>query len=117
MRRRAHIRDYVGPTISWRDSASQGRQDDLDLFDRPAGDAVGGPARPGSELRAAAIVSDVRIKNPDSDAIRLEVEHREGVAMAVLLSYRIQKRLIGREVAYGDMIGEAADQKIWPPST
>jgi hypothetical protein len=67
----------------------------------------------GAGLRATAIVSDVRIRNPDSDAIRVEVEHREGVAMVVVLPYRVQKKLLGREVTYGDMIGESSEQKIW----
>jgi hypothetical protein len=68
------------------------------------------------ELRGAAVVSDVRIKDPAGDAIRVEVEHREGMAMAVLLPYRVQKKLLGRDVAYGDMLGESAERRIWPAS-
>lgn len=67
-----------------------------------------------AELRGVAVVSEVRTKNPDRDAIRVEVEHREGVAMAVLLPYRVQRKLIGREVAYGDLQASPAERRIWP---
>ena len=73
-----------------------------------------GLRRQGADVRGAAVVSDVRIKDPDSDAVRVEVEHREGVAMAVLLPYRVQKKLIGREVAYGELRAIPAERRIWP---
>jgi hypothetical protein len=121
---------------SWRDSASQQCQDDLDsllsvtlpfaqqmlgksgeFYPFAAAVTVGGEARltapePGrddhpasadirsslfdalrqdrADLRAVAICSDVRL--PDSDAVRVELEHRDGQAMAVLLPYK-KKRL------------------------
>jgi hypothetical protein len=147
--------------VSWRDSVSQGCQDDLDRLLQEAlgfarqllaknGEffpyavslanngatkmvaAYEGSEHPastdllamlfaglhgqGPDLRGAAVVSDVRIKDPDSDAIRVEVEHREGVAMAVLLPYRIQKKLLGREIAYGEMRLTDAERRIWPAS-
>lgn len=147
--------------MSWRDSVSQGCQDDLDrllqealplakqllakngeFFPYAVSLANSGATRlvaayegsehpastdllrmlyegflaQGAELRGAAIVSDVRIKDPDSDAIRVEVEHREGMAMAVLLPYRLQKKMFGREIAYGEMRGSPAERRIWPPS-
>jgi hypothetical protein len=70
----------------------------------------------GPELRGVAVVSDVRIKEPLSDAIRVEVEHREGVAMAVLLPYQVRKKLLGRDVTYGDMRASGAHPRIWPAS-
>jgi len=71
----------------------------------------------GGDLRAAVVVSDVRIKNPDSDAVRVEVEHREGVALAVLLPYRVQTKSVDREVAYGELRAIAAKRRIWPESS
>ena len=121
---------------SWRDSATQQAQDDLDrlvnaalqfaqqMLDQhgeffPYGIALtadgemamvaadsGGSDRPASSdvlatlldgfqrdrasLRATATVSDVRLSS--SDAIRVELEHRDGHAMAVVLPYT-KKRL------------------------
>jgi len=145
--------------MSWRDSASQGCQDDLDeLLNQAlpfaqqslaksgefypyafsmnlAGEIRMASAYEGSEhpkstdllqmlyeglraeaadLRGVAVVSDVRIKNPDGDAIRLEVEHREGIAIGVLLPYQVRKKLFGREVTYGEMRGSPAERRIWP---
>src|SRR5688500_9669351 len=119
--------------MSWRDSASQEAQDDLDgLLNHSLGFAMQmlekhgefmpfaatvtvegdnqmvmapsgidddnslamiGRLRAGvmasrDELRAAALTSDVRING--SDAIRVEVEHREGQAMTLLLTYSIE---------------------------
>lgn len=70
-----------------------------------------------ADLRGVAVVSDVRVKNPDSDAIRVEMEHREGVAIGVLLPYQVRKKLIGREVIYGEMLGSAAERRLWPQPT
>jgi len=66
------------------------------------------------QLRGASVVADVRIKDPDGDAIRVEVEHREGVgvAIAVLLPYTIQKK----QMVYGNMQAAAAQRRIWPAS-
>jgi hypothetical protein len=144
---------------SWRDSASQGCQNDLDALLAEALPAAQGflakygeffpfgfsmastgeaglvAASDGSEhpdstnllkmlydglreqgesLRGAAVVADVRIKDPDGDAIRVELEHRERVALVVFLPYRVQKKLLGREVAYGEMRLEGAEKRIWP---
>jgi hypothetical protein len=60
-------------------------------------------------LRAAAIVSDVR--TTESDAIRVELEHREGACMAVLLPY--SKRRLRKGVEYGDLAATAAEPRIW----
>jgi|SRR5215469_711484 len=140
---------------SWRDSASQGSQDDLDgllnvtlpfaqqMLEKsgefyPFGAAVtangetrliaGDPAQgehPASaevlstllkgfrqtraDLRAVAICSDVRLS--DSDAVRVELEHRDGHAMAVLLPYK--KKRFGRGVQYDELRGGTAEQQVW----
>jgi hypothetical protein len=144
-------------SMSWRDSASQQTQDDLDallnvtlpfaqqMLDKrgefsPFGAAVStvGETRmlasnlseeyPASsdvlsrlvaqlrqeraDLRAVAICSDVRL--PDSDAVRVELEHQDGNAMAVLMPYR-QKRF-GRGVEYADLRGATANRQVWTTS-
>jgi hypothetical protein len=66
-------------------------------------------------LRATAMVSDVRIASAQSDAIRVEIEHREGVSVAVLLPY--SKKRLGRGVTYGDLQAGSGDRRIWPESS
>jgi hypothetical protein len=140
---------------SWRDTASQQSQDDLDgllnsalpfaqqMLDKngeffPYGVALDSDGRvemvagwtgsdrpPSTEMiqlltdglrqrvsmvRAAAIVADVRAG--DSDAIRVELEHSEGAAMAVLLPYK--KRRFARGIEYGALAAGTARRQIWP---
>ena len=140
---------------SWRDTASQQAQDDLDALvnaalpfatqqlekhgefypygvslstagdegmvagdpgagERPASTAVlatlvEGLRRERDGLRAAALVADVRWS--DGDAIRVELEHREGPAIAVLLPYE-QKRF-GRGVEFGNLTAGESSPQIW----
>lgn len=61
-----------------------------------------------ADLRAVAVCSDVRL--PDSDAVQVELEHRDGHVMAVLLPY---KKRLGRGVEYDDLRGGTADQQVW----
>lgn len=63
--------------------------------------------RPG--LRAVAICSDVRLS--DSDGIRVELEHRDGHAMAVLMPYK--KKRFASGVEYDDLRGGAANKQVW----
>ncbi len=142
---------------SWRETASQAAQDDLDGLLTPAlgfaqqqldrhGEfypyavviddddqqrmiaADTGDDRPASadlittlvatlseqrdRLRAAAIVADVRVSEIGSDAVRLTLEHREHVALTVLLPYR--PRRSGRGIDYGKIQAGAAAAFIWP---
>ena len=140
---------------SWRDTASQQAQDDLDALvnaalpfatqqleqhgefypygvsrstagdesmvagdpgagERPASTAVlatlvEGLRRERDGLRAAALVADVRWS--DGDAIRVELEHREGQAIAVLLPYN--KKPFGRGVEFGNLAAGESSLQIW----
>jgi hypothetical protein len=67
-----------------------------------------GLASRAQELRAAAIVSDVKIGSGE-DAIRVEIEHREGGALAVVLPYK--KR--GRNVTYGGLAALPGERRVW----
>jgi hypothetical protein len=66
--------------------------------------------RTREELRAIAVCSDVRL--PDSDAIRVELEHRDGQAMSVLLPYK--KKRFARGVEYRDLRAGTAEKQLWP---
>ena len=67
-----------------------------------------GLAARAQELRAAAIVSDVKLGSGE-DAIRVEVEHREGGALAVVLPYK--KR--GQSVTYGNLAALPGERRVW----
>jgi hypothetical protein len=60
-------------------------------------------------LRAAALVSDVRLA--ESDAIRVQVEHMEGQAITVLLPYR--KKRLRRGVEFGESTAGQGDRQVW----
>jgi hypothetical protein len=140
---------------SWRDSASQAAQDDLDglldvvlplaedllgkngefypfggsvsrrgetsitaadpgLGEHPASDEVLGRLYDGARTnapnaRAAAFVADVRADG--SDAVRVELEHQEGVALEVLLPYRRSR--FTKAVTFGKMSAAPGRTKIW----
>jgi hypothetical protein len=64
------------------------------------------------ENRAAAVVADVRLKNEATDAIQVELEHREGIALKVFLPYR--KKRFGGTPAYGQMSAAVGERRIWP---
>jgi hypothetical protein len=63
------------------------------------------------ENRGAAVVADVRLRGEETDAIQVEVEHHDGIALKVFLPYR-KKRLGGLET--GQMRAEAGERRIWP---
>jgi hypothetical protein len=70
-----------------------------------------GLRKKAEENRGAAVVTDVRLKGEGTDAIQVEVEHREGIALKVFLPYRT-KRFGAPET--GQMRGEAGERRIWP---
>jgi hypothetical protein len=87
---------------------------DPSLGERPASidvldQLVGGLREQAGDLRAAALVADVRAG--ESDAVRVELEHRDGQAICVLLPYK-RKRL-RRGVDYGELAAAPGRQHIW----
>jgi hypothetical protein len=74
--------------------------------------SCGAPGRtvlPSNGSFGAALVSDVRLA--ESDAILVELEHREGAVMAVFLPYtrsRMRKR-----IEYGGLAASAAEPHVW----
>ena len=75
---------------------------------------IDGLRKEAGQNRAAAIVSDVRLKAEATDAIRVELEHREGVAMTVILPYRTKGS--GEDVEYGQVSALRGERHIWPGS-
>lgn len=66
-----------------------------------------------NNLRACAIVADVTLTAPmRSDAIRVDLEHLDGHALAVALPYAKKRR---REINYGPAQAHAGHHRIWEP--
>jgi hypothetical protein len=70
---------------------------------------VGGLLEQAASLRAVALVADVRAGA--SDAARVELEHRDGHAICVLLPYR--KKRLRRGVEYAELTAGPGQQHIW----
>lgn len=70
---------------------------------------VKGTRETRNELRAVTLCSDVR--TGDGDAIRVELEHVEGTAMAVLLPYK--KKRFGNRIEYAELQAGPATPSIW----
>jgi hypothetical protein len=62
--------------------------------------------------RGAAVVTDVRLRGEETDAIQVEVEHRDGIALKIFLPYR--KKRLGGGIETGEMRAEAGERRIWP---
>jgi hypothetical protein len=60
-------------------------------------------------LRAVALVADVRLS--DGEAVRVELEHREGHAISVLLPYK--KKRFGRGIEYGSLAAGSGQPQVW----
>lgn len=67
-----------------------------------------------AELRAAAIVSDVRLPDLNTDAIDVALEHVEGQALRVQLPYA--KRRLRKDIDYGQLRAQPATRTIWSHS-
>lgn len=63
------------------------------------------------DIRAGAIVSDVRLVEAGGDAIQVDLEHVEGHALTVLLPYA--KKRLRKAVRYGPMRAETGHRRIW----
>jgi hypothetical protein len=83
--------------------------------ERPASDAVLADllaaARSVSDaMRGVAFVADVLVQG--SDAVRVELEHAEGVALVVLLPY--SRSRFKKSVSFEPMSVAAGEMRIWP---
>jgi hypothetical protein len=65
-------------------------------------------------IRAAAVVLNVSLPEPRADAIEVDLEHVEGVAVAVTMPYTRQRFL--RRMRYGTMSAQRRSRRIWGDS-
>jgi hypothetical protein len=77
----------------------------LDLLYRGAREAAG-------TRRAVAFVADVRIEG--GDAIRVELEHREGTSLALVVPYTRSR--FRKTISLGQMSGGLGEPRIWSDS-
>lgn len=64
-----------------------------------------------SQIRAGAVVADVRLRDQGRDAIRVDLEHADGHALTVLLPYT--KKRLRRGIDYGQIRAQAGHRRIW----
>ena len=89
---------------------------DPDLGERPPSQAVldvlhEGAASQQESLRALAFVADVRLDG--SDAVRVEVEHRDGgPALAILAPYAL-RGLVRKRARFGDLQLAESTRRTW----
>ncbi|ASN22196.1 hypothetical protein [Arthrobacter sp. YN] len=65
------------------------------------------------DLRAAVVVSDVRLVGLEGDAIHLALEHSAGFALSLVQPYTLVR---GKGVSLGPMSMVSGDRVTWPES-
>lgn len=65
-------------------------------------------------VRATALTLNARLAKERSDAIEVRLEHRDGVALLVLVPYRKPK--FGGRIEYGDMQTFRGTRDVWQQS-
>ena len=63
-------------------------------------------------LLASALTVNARLARERSDAIEVRLEHRDGVALLVLVPYKKPK--FGGRIEYGDMQTYTGARDVWP---
>ena len=88
--------------------------DPASVGEHPLSDSVlevlyAGARTQSAERRAFAFVADVRASG--GDAVRVEVEHREGTALVVLMPY--SRSRFKKTVEFGQMSVSRSSQRVW----
>ena len=61
-----------------------------------------------------AVAFAAAVETPEGDAVRVELEHRDGgPALALLLPYRLRK--LRRSVDTGDLVAAPGERHVWTP--
>jgi hypothetical protein len=64
-----------------------------------------------SSARCTALAGNTRLSQEKTDAIEVRIEHREGIALLVLLPYKRPK--FGGTIEYGDLKAFPARPEVW----
>ncbi|MGQ0844198.1 MAG: hypothetical protein ACT4QF_08685 [Sporichthyaceae bacterium] len=62
------------------------------------------------DFRASAVIVDVRLNDADTDAIRVDLEHAEGLSLRILLPY---VKSADDGLVFGEMQAEQAVRAVW----
>jgi hypothetical protein len=73
-----------------------------------------GLANRRDEVRAWALVTDVRLAETSGDAIAIDSEHAEGQAIRAILPYQMKRKLFRRRPQYGPLEAGPGQRRIWP---
>lgn len=65
----------------------------------------------GRTSRATALVVNTQLAKDRSDAVEVRLEHREGVALVVLLRYKRAK--FGPQLEFGELSAFAGTREVW----
>lgn len=79
----------------------------------PVAHLVDGLSDQRSRLKAAAVVAAVHLESLKADAVRVDIEHRDGACLTIVLPYT-RKRL-RKKVEFGEMQSMVVDPRIWGP--
>jgi hypothetical protein len=63
------------------------------------------------ELKVGAVVAAVHLQSIESDAVRVDLEHRDGAALTLVRPYTRKK--LRKKIAWGDMQSMVVDPRIW----
>ncbi len=63
------------------------------------------------ELRVAAVVAAVHLQSLESDAVRVDLEHRDGAALTLIRPYTRKK--LRKKIDWGDMQSMVVNPTIW----
>lgn len=63
------------------------------------------------ELRAAAVVAAAHFESIGSDAVRVDLEHRDGAALTLVRPFARKK--LRKTIKWGEMQSTVVDPKIW----
>jgi hypothetical protein len=63
-------------------------------------------------IRASAVCADVQIKTAATDAIQVDLEHADGIALTIVLPYTKRRR---NKIDYGQLRASTGEHRIWSP--
>jgi hypothetical protein len=107
---------YPYSAVVGRDGSTGIVMPDMGGNDHPSSDdvlkaCIDGILSARAELRASALVADVTVPELATDAIQIDLEHSEGVAVRFLLPY--WRKRIRRDFGFGELDAQTGPRLFW----